>query len=117
MIEELYQEQNCLFRRGDYINKGYKPKKFVLDLRPGENAFVSRKLSTIEEWRLDQNCFFSGREITGQKPKTPLGSSPGEYVEFRDIIFHDILRYVSNVQVFGQQRSIRNMSICLISPQ
>jgi hypothetical protein len=41
------QDQNCLLRRGDCGNKGHNPET-VLGLRPGEDGFVARKLSTIK---------------------------------------------------------------------
>jgi hypothetical protein len=49
---------------------------------------VARNLSTIEERRQEENCF--GGEITGEnvtKPKTVLGSSPGEDGGFRNNFF------------------------------
>jgi hypothetical protein len=63
-----------------------QPRKIVLGSSPGENAFVARKLSTIEEWSLDQNYCF-GEEITEMEVTNPnivLGSSPGEDVGFMD---------------------------------
>jgi hypothetical protein len=37
-IEERRQEPNCLFRRGDYRNKGHKPEK-LLGSSLGEEGF------------------------------------------------------------------------------
>jgi hypothetical protein len=41
-IEEWCQDQSCLFRQGDYKNKGNKqPQKSNLGLSPGEDGFCS----------------------------------------------------------------------------
>jgi hypothetical protein len=63
---------------------------------------VALKLSMVEEWRNEKNCFVG--EIIGNKvtnPKTFLGASLGEDV-FMDNFFYDIQRYVSNDQACGK---------------
>jgi hypothetical protein len=69
---------------------------------------VTRKLSTTDEKRKEQNYF--GEEITGTQvtnPKTVLGSNLGEDVVFMDnnVFFYDIQRYVSNDHAYGKLSS------------
>jgi hypothetical protein len=40
-IEERRQDQSCLFRQGDYTNKGHNHEKCVLRSIPGEDGFCS----------------------------------------------------------------------------
>jgi hypothetical protein len=37
-------DQSCLFRRGDYGNKGHSPEKSVLGSSPGEDNFFSPEI-------------------------------------------------------------------------
>jgi hypothetical protein len=67
-LEERRQDQNCLFRRGDYRNKGHNPEQLWVRL-PVKIVSVARNLSTIEERRQDQSCF--GKEIAGTKVTNP----------------------------------------------
>jgi hypothetical protein len=48
---------------------------------PVKKVSVARKVSTIEEWRHDQNCLFRRGDYRGKcnnTENTVLGSSPGE---------------------------------------
>jgi hypothetical protein len=58
-IEERRQDQSCLFRRGDYTNKGHNhDKNLSWVLGPVKMVSVARKVSTIDERRIEQNCLF-----------------------------------------------------------
>jgi hypothetical protein len=57
MIEERRQDQNCVFRRGDYKNKGHSPEMFALGSRP-DDISVDRKLNRTEERCQDQSFLF-----------------------------------------------------------
>jgi hypothetical protein len=84
-------------------DKGHKPENLSWVRIPVKMISVARKLSTIEE-RNQQFCFV--KEITGAKvtnPKTVLGSSPGEDVEFRNNNFsYDIQQYVSDDEAYDK---------------
>jgi hypothetical protein len=79
-IEERRQDQNCLFRRGDYRIKGHNPEKLLWIRFPAKMFSVARKLSMTEERRQDQSCFFRTGNYRNKcyNPKTILGSIPGE---------------------------------------
>lgn len=79
---EQRPNQSCLFRLGDYRNKGYGPGNLSF-VRATVMIYVARKLNTIEERRKVQYyiiCF--GEDFHEQGPqlrKTILGSIHGEY--------------------------------------
>jgi hypothetical protein len=52
MIEQR-SDQSCLFRRGDYRNKGHNPEKLFWVRVPVKIVSVPRKLSTKEERRTE----------------------------------------------------------------
>jgi hypothetical protein len=71
--------------------------KTVLGSIPGEDAFVARKLSTMEERDPDQICFYRQGDYRteGHKPENCPEMSPGEDVGFRiNNFFNDAYRMV-----------------------
>jgi hypothetical protein len=75
-----------------------QPRKSVLGSSPSDNAFVARKLSTIEEWRRDKNYLYRQRDYRnkGNKPKI----DPAFEFRWRCWVwgdfFYDIQQHVSN---------------------
>jgi hypothetical protein len=57
IIEKRLQDQSCLFRRGDYRNKGQNPQNLSWVWVPLKLFFVAQKLSMIEQHQ-DQSCLF-----------------------------------------------------------
>jgi hypothetical protein len=86
MIEERCQVQNCLFRQGDYRNKGHKPEK-LLGLSPNLDGFCSSESKHDRRMVQKEKLFVLARrlqKLRSQTRKTVQGSSLYENVEFRD---------------------------------
>jgi hypothetical protein len=47
-----------------------QPRKIALGSSPGENPFVTQKLSTVDECRLHQNCLFQRGDYSNEANKS-----------------------------------------------
>jgi hypothetical protein len=106
----LRHDQSCLYRRGDYRNRGHNVEKLSLVQVPMKIFSVARKLCMAEERRQDQSCLFRRGDLQEQRPqprKTALTSSPDEDCFSSSETTHD--RTAQRTKLFVSARRLQEL--------